>query len=271
MKISTLLGVFLLSSVQAATALATTASNPPTDVQIAGNVVCSGSATSPGGIYCTDANPVVAVAAPVAVAPEPINSPAPPVGNTPDPRMPQIKQRYTANLKKWQAKRLQSYTFTLQRSCFCTPDYTTPMLVTVQGGKVASAMTESRAVTLNPDGSEAPPTMVDVKERAMTIDQLFNEIKQAIDNGAATIDVKYDTVWGYPRSISIDLDKRIADEELAFTISGLKPLIGKARQPITKTVISPLPGLVCPMDMKTCPDGSLVGRTAPGCTFAACP
>lgn len=193
-----------------------------------------------------------------------INSPpTPTLSNTPDPRMPQVKQRYTANLKKWQAKRLQNYSFTLQRSCFCTPEYTTPMLVTVQDGKVLSAVTESLAVALKPDGSEAAPTMVDVTDRAMSVDQLFNEIKQAIDNGAATIDVKYDPTWGYPRSISIDLDKRMADEELAFTSTNLKPAIRKP--------VQPSPGMVCPMDMKTCPDGSMVGRTAPGCTFAACP
>ncbi len=35
---------------------------------------------------------------------------------------------------------------------------------------------------------------------------------------------------------------------------------------------SPSPsGLVCPQDLKLCPDGSYVGRTRPACQFAACP
>ena len=65
------------------------------------------------------------------------------------------------------------------------------------------------------------------------VDQLFNEVKQSIDNNAASIDVKYDSTWGYPRSISIDLDKRMADEEFALISSSLKP--------IRKTIIKPLP------------------------------
>jgi hypothetical protein len=36
-------------------------------------------------------------------------------------------------------------------------------------------------------------------------------------------------------------------------------------------VASPEEPTMCPMDAKQCPDGSFVGRTAPGCAFAACP
>jgi hypothetical protein len=33
-----------------------------------------------------------------------------------------------------------------------------------------------------------------------------------------------------------------------------------------------MPGVAaCTMDVKTCADGSVVGRTAPDCEFAACP
>jgi hypothetical protein len=75
--------------------------------------------------------------------------------------------------------------------------------------------------------------VIDVTDRALSIDQLFNEIKLAIDNKAAAVDIKYDPAWGYPRSIAIDLDKRMADEELAFTLSNFKPT--------RKTPVKPLP------------------------------
>lgn len=191
-------------------------------------MVCKGDPNSAEGIYCVSENP------PVVVAPEPINSPAPPIGNKPDPKMPQIKRRYEANLKKWQARKLQNYTFTLQRSCFCLPEYTTPMTITVNNGKIVSAVAESLMVEIKDDGSETTPKMVDVSDRAMTVDQLFNEIKQAIDNKAASVNVKYDARWGYPRSIYIDLDTRMADEEIALTSTALKPISGN-------TVIKPLP------------------------------
>lgn len=204
-----------------------------TAFKVPDGLVCKGDPTSAGGMYCTDANPPVAVP-PIAVPPLLVVDPVDPNINKPDPKMPQIKRRYEANLKKWQAKKLKNYTFTMQRSCFCLPEYTTPMFVTVQDGKVVSAVTESLiAVPVSPNGNEADPVMVDVTQRGMTVDQLFNEVKQSIDNNAASIDVKYDSTWGYPRSISIDLDKRMADEEFALISSSLKP--------IRKTIIKPLP------------------------------
>jgi hypothetical protein len=179
-------------------------------------------------ISCVSKNPPVEVAPPpTATTPEPIvGGPKGAVklpAAIPDPKMPIIKRRYEANLKKWLNKKQQNYTFTLQRSCHCLPEYTTPMQITVENGKVVSAFTESLAVELRADGSEADSVMIDVIDRAMTIDQLFKEIQQSIDNNAASINVKYDPLWGYPTSIYIDLDKRMADEELAFTISKFQP------------------------------------------------
>ena len=197
------------------------------------DMVCHGSPYESGGVSCVSKNPPVAVAPPVVAAPEPINSPAPPIGSTPDPRMKQIQRRYELNFKKWQARKQQNYTFTLQRSCHCLPEHTTPMQVTVQNGKVISATTESLTVGQDSQGNPVDNVVIDVTDRALSIDQLFNEIKLAIDNKAAAVDIKYDPAWGYPRSIAIDLDKRMADEELAFTLSNFKPT--------RKTPVKPLP------------------------------
>ena len=35
--------------------------------------------------------------------------------------------------------------------------------------------------------------------------------------------------------------------------------------------LTPTPGILCPDDVKMCPDGSAVGREGPNCTFTACP
>ncbi len=40
--------------------------------------------------------------------------------------------------------------------------------------------------------------------------------------------------------------------------------------PVSSCVENP-PSDVCPMDVQLCPDGSFVGRTLPGCSFAPCP
>lgn len=225
MKPIVFLGLLLSANV------AVSATQAPPSPACPDDMVCSYNLSEDGttiGIAAVDKHPYVAIAPPTVTEPKPItgakggaiNLPA----IVPDAKMPIIKRRYEANLKKWLSKKQQNYTFTLQRSCHCLPEYTTPMIVTVQDGKVVSAFTESLTVDLKADGSEADPVMIDVTDRAMTIDQLFKEIKQSIDNNAASIDVKYDTRWGYPRSIYIDLDKRMADEELAFTSSDFKPI-----------------------------------------------
>jgi len=50
---------------------------------------------------------------------------------------------------------------------------------------------------------------------------LFGKIKDAIDRGAASIQVTYDTEWGYPQEIAIDYDEMMADEEFYVTVSNL--------------------------------------------------
>lgn len=237
MKPMLFIGLFLSANV----AVAVTQVPPTPVIPTPDNAVCTQRTSEDGKtieMSCVSKNP------PVAVFPEPTTATkvTPIVGGPdgaiklpaakPDPKMSIIKRRYEANLKKWLSKKQQNYTFTLQRSCHCLPEYTTPMQITVENGKVVSAFTESLMVELRPDGSEADSVMIDVTDRAMTIDQLFKEIQQSIDNNAASINVKYDPRWGYPTSIYIDLDKRMADEELAFTISKF--------QPTRKTPVKPL-------------------------------
>ena len=215
------------SSTPAGSEISCVSANPPVAYIDAEGRECHGVQGIPSSFSCKEKVPQ-AIA-----APEPINSPDPPIGSTPDPRMKQIQRRYDLNLKKWQARKQQDYTFTLQLSCHCSPDHTTPMQVTVQNGKVISATTESLTVGQDSQGNPLDNIVIDVAYRALSIDQLFNEIKMAIDNKAAAIDVKYDPKWGYPRSIAIDIDKRLADEELAFTLSNFKPT--------RKTPVKPLP------------------------------
>ena len=57
-----------------------------------------------------------------------------------------------------------------------------------------------------------------------TIEGLFDDIQQAIDEDAATIQAEYDPMRGYPTSAYIDIDQRIADEEISFEAKSLAPL-----------------------------------------------
>ena len=153
---------------------------------------------------------------------------------------------------KWQQIKPVHYAYTLQRSCFCTPEVRKPIEIRVFRGKVQQA-------TVLPNGTPLP---ADRQASALTIDDLFLKIHDAIDRNAASLSVTYDPQYGFPTNISIDYERMMADEELALSASNFK--IASGLKPIQ-------PPAMCTMDAKICPDGSAVGRVAPLCKFAACP
>ena len=57
-----------------------------------------------------------------------------------------------------------------------------------------------------------------------TVAGLFDLIQEAIDQGAYSISVVYHPDLGYPASLGIDYDRRIADEEVGFRVSGVSEL-----------------------------------------------
>jgi hypothetical protein len=134
-----------------------------------------------------------------------------------------VAQLLKAAEAKWQQKRPQHYAYTLQRSCFCTEEYRKPISIRVFNGKVQQA-------TLLPEGKPLP---AERKGDALTVEGLFAIIRTAITNKAASIEVKYDPQYGFPTTIAIDQDRRMADEEINITASnfaiasGLKPKQGK--------------------------------------------
>ena len=110
--------------------------------------------------------------------------------------------------QRWAEAGLDAYTMTLQRICFCpSPDYTGPFDVTVRNGALASV--------------ELDGAVVD-DERGMTVDELFELLDEAYARGAARVTVAFDPDLGYPTNVSIDYDTRMADEEIAYTVSDLR-------------------------------------------------
>ncbi|MBK8453923.1 MAG: DUF6174 domain-containing protein [Thiofilum sp.] len=117
---------------------------------------------------------------------------------------------------KWKKTQPQHYSYYLQRSCFCTPDYTKPIMLRVFKGKVQQA-------TLMPEGKPLPANR---KTEAIPMEGVFKLIQEAINRRAAKITVTYHVQYGYPKQVSIDYDQRMADEELYLTISNFKVASG---------------------------------------------
>ena len=57
-----------------------------------------------------------------------------------------------------------------------------------------------------------------------SIKDLFQEVERALYQNLAVLDTTYDSFYGFPTTLYIDRDERIADEEMRYSISDFKPL-----------------------------------------------
>lgn len=128
------------------------------------------------------------------------------------PALLKAQAQLTQAQAKWKKTQPQHYSYYLQRSCFCTPDYTKPIMLRVFKGKVQQA-------TLMPEGKPLPANR---KTEAIPMEGVFKLIQEAINRRAAKITVTYHAQYSYPKQVSIDYDQMMADEELYLTISNFK-------------------------------------------------
>ncbi|MGB3543075.1 DUF6174 domain-containing protein, partial [Rubrivirga sp.] len=113
-------------------------------------------------------------------------------------------------VQRWEDAEIESYTMTLQRVCFCmVPDFTGPYDVTVRDGEVTSVVLEGESVDL---------------DRAETVDGLFELLSNAYSSRAESVEVEFDPAYGFPANLSIDYDSMLADEEIGYLVTDMRPL-----------------------------------------------
>ena len=120
----------------------------------------------------------------------------------------EVRAAYEAALDRWEQSGLDSYEFTLVRNCFCPEDYRGPFSVTVENGVVTEALYQGSAAK---DGV------------ALTVDEVFDEIEQALDEGVLT-EIIYDPTTGHPLVVQLDLAAIAAVGGLSLEISNVSPL-----------------------------------------------
>jgi len=111
--------------------------------------------------------------------------------------------------RRWQARDLHTYAFTLQRSCFCVN--VNPLYVVVLNDRVGGVF------DLNAGH------YVDV-QLGETIDDLFTFIQSAIAHHASVIRAEYDPVSGFPTQVDYDGSSMAADDELSLRVSDVHPI-----------------------------------------------
>ena len=125
----------------------------------------------------------------------------------------QDRSDLAAARRQWRAQRLTSYDFRYQNVCFCVSDFRAPVRLEVRNGAIAGAVRLDTGQRLGPDSFR----------NYRTVDGIFDLIDQSIEDNAARVDATYDASRGYPVSVYIDLDTRLADEEIGVEAADLVP------------------------------------------------
>ena len=113
------------------------------------------------------------------------------------------------NMALWKKAHLSTYTYTYKRVCFCPEEEY--IQVKVQYGEVVSAHYSP----------SSKPVMPERLDSLKTVEELFQVIQKAITDEVAKLEVTYNARLGYPERIYIDIDERMADEEMEHQVSNL--------------------------------------------------
>jgi len=100
---------------------------------------------------------------------------------------------------RWNAAGLSDYTYTYRPQCFCVPS---AIEVTVVNGAVQSHLVLEG----------------ELFGEFLSIEDLFGFIDDALARQPFSIDVEYDGSLGYPRSVWVDYEQNMADEEMGYTV-----------------------------------------------------
>jgi uncharacterized protein DUF6174 len=120
------------------------------------------------------------------------------------------------NQGKWQDSGISHYRYDLSISCFCVFTQDMPLSIEVQDGKVVSMQYKS--------GKEIDPSLLELFEKYATIDRVFGELKAGANGAADEIIAKYDTTYGFPTEVTVDVEKQATDDELYLTLSNFEKL-----------------------------------------------
>jgi hypothetical protein len=116
----------------------------------------------------------------------------------------------SANLNLWNEKKIENYSFSFKRICFCTLEYVGPNQVVVQNGKV---------VTVNGAAYNSSNNRYGV---IPTIPELLLTIKSHIDKKPIKQILNFNPTYGYPSNVFFDFSEQMADDEIGYEVTNFK-------------------------------------------------
>jgi Family of unknown function (DUF6174) len=103
---------------------------------------------------------------------------------------------------RWKTHQITKHSLTQRRSCFCAPQ-NYPLTLQIDSTGTLVSVRDARGQTVN-------------IALGRTVPQMFADIRALQNRSDATVQVKYDSVYGYPRSISADPIKAAVDDEYSL-------------------------------------------------------
>jgi hypothetical protein len=114
---------------------------------------------------------------------------------------------------RWEMVGPAAYRTTQTHVCFCGTEVRGPVVV-----RVSAAGTTRTYVS---DGRTVPAHL---EQFFPTVEGLFDEIEEALEQGADEVRVTYDPTTGAPLDVFIDYSERTADEEQGWTLTPPEPI-----------------------------------------------
>jgi hypothetical protein len=115
----------------------------------------------------------------------------------------------TTNLNLWNEKKIENYSFSFKRVCFCPLEYVGPHQIVVKNGKISTV-------------NGAPYNKAERYGVMYTIPELLQVIKENIDKKPVKQTLNFNPTYGYPTSVFFDFSEMIADEEIGYEITNFK-------------------------------------------------
>jgi hypothetical protein len=115
----------------------------------------------------------------------------------------------TTNLNLWNEKKIENYSFSFKRVCFCPLEYVGPHQIVVKNGKISTV-------------NGAPYNKAERYGVMYTIPELLQVIKENIDRKPVKQTLNFNPTYGYPTSVFFDFSEMIADEEIGYEITNFK-------------------------------------------------
>ena len=119
-----------------------------------------------------------------------------------------VQEELDINRALWDVAAIHDYSMSFQRICICRVEFLIPVRITVRGDTIYEVT----------DLDTGAPVAEPAPGAFLTIEGVFDAIQGAIDQNAAEIDVRYNSMFGYPTDVSIDPSRSLFNDDTQFQI-----------------------------------------------------